>query len=137
MKLTSVLLLMCISALALVLAGCAANGKVTDFNKQTTSVSKLHLPEAGDLNVLDGNAVREIPLKKIKTLRIQSDITTIHNRKLYGRAEIVFSNGDMIGSFKDRQAKVFVCVDHYLCGEAGDGEYRILLNDVSRLEIEN
>ncbi len=137
MRHASVAFLMCVTAFAFVLVGCAANGKVTDFNKLTTFVSKLHLPEAGDLNVLDGNAVREIPLKKIKTLRIQSDITTIHDRKLYGRAEIVFSNGDMIGSFKDRQAKVFVCVDHYLCGEAGDGEYRILLNDVSKLEIRN
>ncbi len=120
---------------AAVISGCAAGGKVTDFDKNTTSVSKLQLADSGTLSIYDGNAVHEVALKEIKCLRIENDITTTYNRELYYRVEVVLRNGTTIGSLKNRDTRVYVAVNHYLEGESEGGPYRILLADVSRLEI--
>lgn len=125
-----------IVVLCLVFSGCSVSGKVTDFNKKSTFVSKIRLPEPGTLKVHDGNAVRELRLKEIRTLRIQSDISKMFNRELFCLAEIVMKDGTAIGSFKDERAKAYVGVNNYLHGEANDSKYRIFLNDVSKIEFE-
>ncbi len=124
-----------VPVIAFVMGGCAANGKVTDFDRSTTSLSKMKLSDSGKLKIFDGNAVREVGLKKIKSLRIENDITTTYNRELFFRAEIVFRDGTMIGSLKKKQKKAYVAVNYYLTGNAGGGPYSILLSNVYKLEI--
>ena len=95
-----------IPVIAYLLIGCAANGKVIDFNKGTTSVSKMKLSDSGKLKLYDGNAIREVGLKKIRSMRIENDITTTYNRELFFRAEVVFRDGSVVGSLKKKQNKV-------------------------------
>jgi uncharacterized protein (AIM24 family) len=118
------------------LCGCAANGTVTDFNRNTVSVLKMKIDGSGKLKIYDGNAVQEVGLKKIKSVMIENDITITYNGELYYRAEVSFKDGTTIGSLKDRSKKVYVAVDRYLVGESHEGNYRILLTNVSRLEIQ-
>ncbi len=124
-----------VSVMSLMLGGCTANGKVTDFNKKSTDVSSMRLSGPGTLKVYDGNAVRNIDLKGIKTLRMQTDETKTYNRELFCLTEIILKDGSRIGSFNKDRAKAYVAVNSYLYGKTEGGEYRILLNDVSKIEF--
>ena len=126
------LLLICAVA---VISGCAVNGNITDFNRVTTFVKSLHFEKPGTLTVLDGGAVRELKLKTIKSVRIQPDDTKIYNKQLFSRAVIAVENGTTIGSFDNSKNKAYVAVDAYLLGKANKSEYRIILSNVSKIEI--
>ena len=124
-----------VSVASLILCGCAVSGKVTDFNSKTTYVNSMYLDDPGTLRVHDGNAVRELRLDKIKSLKISADVSKMFDREMYYLAEIVFENGTVIGSFDEKRAKAYVVVNRALYGYAHGSEYRIMLNDVSKIEF--
>lgn len=124
-----------LSFVFLSLSGCAVSGKVTDFNNKTTYVNSLYLDMPGTLRVHDGNAIRELSLEKIKSLKISADVSKMFDRELYYLAEIVCTDGAVIGSFEEKHAKVYVAVNRSLYGNAQGSEYRIMLNDVSKIDF--
>lgn len=115
--------------------GCAVNGNITDFNRVSTYVKSLHLEKPGTLSVLDGGALRELKLKEIKSVRIQPDENKMYNKQLFSLAVIAFDNGATIGSFDQSKNKAYVAVDTYLFGKANKSNYRIILSNVSKIEI--
>ena len=124
-----------VSVASLILCGCAVSSKVTDFNSKTTYVNSMYLDDPGTLRVHDGNAVRELRLDKIKSLKISADVSKMFDRETYYLAEIVFKDGTIIGSFDEKRAKAYVAVNRSLYGDAQGSEYRIMLNDVSKIDF--
>ncbi len=124
-----------LSIASIIICGCAVSGKVTDFNKKTTYVNSIYLDDPGTLRVHDGNAVRELRLDKIKSLRISADVSKMFDRELYYLAEIVFKDGKIIGSFDDKRAKAYISINRTLYGDAQGSEYRIMLNDVLKIDF--
>lgn len=124
-----------VSVASLILFGCAVSGKVTDFNNKTTYVNSLYLDDPGTLRVHDGNAIREVRLDKMKSLSISADVSKMFDREMYYLAEIVFDDGTIIGSFDEKRTKAYVAVNRTLHGEAHGSEYRIMLNDVLKIEF--
>lgn len=135
MKYSSQIFAMTLSVASIITCGCAVSGKVTDFNRKTTYVNSIYLDDPGTLKVHDGNAVRDLNIKKIKVLRISADVSKMFNRELYYLAEIVFMNGETIGSFDEKRMKAYVAVNTCLYGDAQGSEYSIMLNDVSKIEF--
>ncbi len=73
-----------LSALCFFAGGCSVNGTITDFNKKSTDVSNVRLDGPGTLTILDGDAILEVPVKKIAKVDLQCDITKTYNRVPHG-----------------------------------------------------
>lgn len=115
--------------------GCTINGNVTDFNRKTIKVNAIHLSDPGKLKVHDGNTFIELPLNRVRILRIQSDVSTIIDRELYCLAEIVFRDGTSWGSFENDNQKIYVASNYYIYGKTQNGIYRTMLNSISKIEL--
>jgi hypothetical protein len=101
----------------------------------TTKVKSLHLEKHDRLTILDGSGIRELKLGEVKSIRIQPDENKTYNKKLFYLAVIAFDNGTTAGAFDNSKRKAYIAVDNYLYGKANKGEYRILLGNVSKIEI--
>jgi hypothetical protein len=86
------------------------------------------------LRIYEGSAILELKLSKIKSISIQADETRILNRELYCLAEIVLRDGTAIGSFDEGKPKVYIAASQYIYGKDQNGEYRILISDIARIE---
>ncbi len=126
------ILLLCVVVFT---SGCAVNGNITDFNRVTTYVKSLHLEKPGTLSVLVGGAHRQLNLQEVKSVRIQPDDNKMYNKQLYSLAVIAFDDGKTIGAFDGSQKKAYIAVDSYLLGKANKSDYRIILSNVSKIEI--
>jgi hypothetical protein len=119
-----------------VMLGCAANGKVVDFDKNVTAVSRMSLPGDGLLQVYDGNGLIRVSLRKIRTIHVSNVETRMYDKKLFVLAEINFQDGTRLGSLKSDKQKAYVAADTYVRGKIPGGTFEILLGNVSRVEIE-
>ncbi len=118
--------------------GCSIAATVTDINRKATNLRSIKLSERGGLKVLDGSLERDIKLKDIKTIHIQSDESKTFNRELFCLAKIVFKDGTTIGSFNDakgQKAKAYIGVNDILQGKKTKDRFRIPLIDVLKIEI--
>lgn len=119
-----------------VLGGCAISGRVTDVNNKTTAVSSMYVSDPGTLIVQDGSAMRELDLRQVKSIRIKTDMTRTIGRDLFYCTEIVCKDGTTIGSFDDKRPRAYIAGSSCLHGLANDSNYSIMINDVSKIEID-
>jgi hypothetical protein len=120
---------------ALFINGCSVNGKVVDFSQVETPLNNMHLEENPCLKIYHGGAVREIPLKSISSVSIDpSSSKTIENELFYS-GEVILVNGGRITSQKENKAAVFVSVQNMLVGTNKGESFKIGLENVSRIMI--
>ncbi len=74
-------------------------------------------------------------MSDIKIIKVESDDTRNYNKKLYTRAEIIFRDGTIIGSLKNKGKKAYIAADMYLRGTTPGGTFEILLGNVKTIEM--
>lgn len=124
-------------ALAMLIIGCGANGVITDYGSQSTKVSGLKLSSGKSLEILTAGTVLTVPLTKIKSIRLHQDETKDFQQKMYCLAEVLFLDGTKVGTFNPNSsaAKAWVRSDVFLTGKSENGAFKILVNDVEKVDM--
>ena len=120
-------------AVAVYISGCASNFVVVDRTGMTFNLNKVKLTKGNKVEILDGEAIRHIPLKKIEKLIIDPSKTHYHDDKLYYHTEVQLLDGVII---KPRKAagtvtKSFVSIHNVIIGHTESGQVKIPLEDVN------
>lgn len=117
--------------------GCGASGVVTDYGKQATRVTGMRLSNGKSLEILTAGTVLTAPLTEIKSLRLHQDESKNYQEKMYCLAEVLFLDGTKVGTFNPNSsnAKAWVRSDVYILGKTGSGDFKIIINDIEKLDI--
>jgi len=115
------------------LYGCAANFVVVDRVGMTFSLSKVKLVNGNNIEILDGEAIRTVPLARILKLILDPSKTHYRDNKLYYHAIVEFVDGTTIKPRKTEGqiTKSFVNIHNSLSGKGSSGSVSIPLEDVN------
>lgn len=91
-----------------------------------------------NLEVLDGEATRYIPLELIKRIVIDPSQTFFRDDKIYYFSVVELVDGTQIKPRKSTNqdvTKAFVCIDNLLEGQDINGKIKLPLEDVNIIQI--
>lgn len=101
------------------------------------NLNSMKLDEFPALKVFFGGAVSEIPLKSIKELVIDHSNMIQYEDELYYSARIVLKDGTTISpNQKSSNYLSFISVQNTISGKRGYESFKIGLQDVERIEIQ-
>lgn len=120
-----------------ILSGCGASGVITDYGKQSTRVTGMKLSSGKTFDILTAGTLMQVPLTKVKSIRLHQDETKDYQKKLYCLAEVLFLDGTKVGTFNPNSnaAKAWVQSDMYIYAKTESGKFQILMNDVSKIDM--
>ena len=126
----------CLFFLCLIIS-CSSKFVIVDESGMTFSLSRTRLKGSNKIEILDGEAVRYIPLSKIQKLVLDPTTTHYKNNKLYYHAQIDLIDGTEI---KPRivgatTTKSFVNIDNVIIGRASSGTVTIPLQNINVISI--
>ena len=131
----------CVAVACLLYSGCSINATVSDFSQNRIDVRKLKLkPMRRKILIVHGGATRIIKLKNIDKIALYPHGSKSVGGQLYYQAEVTLDDGTKIGfsdPAKGKPADAFMCIDGELRGRTEDGKYRITLDNVSVIEIQD
>jgi len=115
------------------LVGCSSRFVIVDESGMTFNLEKTRLAKEKYIEILDGQAVRMVPLKKIRKLVLDPSKTHYKNSKLYYHASIELIDGTKI---KPRingstTTKSFVNIDNIIIGKGPSGSVTIPLQNIN------
>jgi hypothetical protein len=128
-------------ALALLLAmvaGCAHTASVIDRSETRTIFRKLALEQSSNFKVLLGGAVREVPIKDVRIIKIDPAESIVFERELYFSAELVLRDGSVLsqGGAAETDGKCYLCINNTLVGKRRGETFRIPLEKVVQIKFE-
>jgi hypothetical protein len=126
--------------LSSVFLGCSSSLKavVSDANGLHREVDHVRLDIGRCVQVLDGLADRQVPLKKISVIRISPEQTETHKDRLYYGAEIWLLDGNKIQPYATsggRESGAFINVNCTLLGRIDRAPWSIRLTDVRQIKF--
>jgi len=115
--------------------GCSSKFIVVDESGMTFNLRKTRLKGDQYIEILDGEAVRMVPLKKILKLVLDPSTTHYKNNKLYYHASVELVDGTEIKPRISGQTttKSFVNIHNIIVGRGPSGEVTIPLQNINIL----
>ena len=122
-----------LAAGAIVLTSCAKNFVVVDRMGMTFNLRKVKLEQGSEIEILDGEAIRKVPLERILKLVLDPSKTFYRDDKLYYHAVVELVDGTIIKPRKSEGdvTKSFVNIHNKVMGKASSGKVLIPLEDVN------
>lgn len=125
------LLLCCLPAL--LLGGCSSNYTVVDLSGMTFNLKNVHMTGGDEFEVLDGEALRVIPMKRVAKIVLDPSKTYYRNNQLFYYAYLELLDGTKI---KPRQSggettKSYVNIRNTITGMAPNGYVELPLENVN------
>jgi hypothetical protein len=120
--------------IGLLLGGCGVKAVVTDMTGEVTTLERARV-EPARLGVLIGEARGRVRLKKVKTLVLDPARTRMVDGRLYYAARLSM-DGDNSGG-RGEKGHYFVDAQSILTGRGGEGRFRIVLSDVTKVVVED
>jgi hypothetical protein len=130
---------MALVSIAALVAGCAHTSSVIDRSETRTVFRKISLEQYPYLKVLLGGAVRHIPLKDVRMVKIDASESTVFEREIYFTGELVLRDGSVLsmeGSEPD-QGKCYICVNNTLVGKRRGETFKIPLESIMQIKFED
>jgi len=117
------------------LAGCSSKFVIVDESGMTFNLRKTKLTGDQYIEILDGEAVRLVPLKKILKLVLDPTTTHFRDNKLYYHASIELTDGTEIKPRinGENTTKSFVNIDNVIAGRGTSGKVTIPLQNINIL----
>jgi hypothetical protein len=127
------LLLLCCFTCYLILTSCARAFVIVDRTGMTFNLDNVQLKENEYLEILDGEALREIPLKLVAKLVLDPSKTFYRDDKLYYHSVIELLDGTKIKPRKsgNETTKSFVNIHNTIIGKGKTGYVQIPLEDIN------
>lgn len=130
---------MALVSIAALVAGCAHTSSVIDRSETRTVFRKISLEQYPYFKVLLGGAVRHIPLKDVRMVKIDPSESTVFEREIYFTGELVLRDGSVLsmeGSEPD-QGKCYICVNNTLVGKRRGETFKIPLEKIMQIKFED
>ena len=120
-------------AMAILLEGCSPQIIVIDRKGTTFELKKVELERGENIEVIDSEALRYVPLDDIKKLVLDPSQTHYENSKLFYLAVIELNDGTIIQPVKtdNEITNSFVNVDNKLVGKGSSGTIVISFEDIN------
>jgi hypothetical protein len=120
-------------------AGCAHTSSVIDRSETRTIFKKISLEQCSYFKVLLGGAVRHIPLKDVRMVKIDPSESTVVEREIYFTGELVLKDGSVLSmeGSEPSQGKCFICVNNTLIGKQRGATFKIPLEKVVQIKFED
>jgi hypothetical protein len=126
------------AVLCFVVAGCHTEGYVTDLSNIETYVKNLSLCGDKYLTIMNGGAVRNVPLEAVSRIVMANEETRTISGQLYFCATLEFRDGSKLDAKnKSNTPLTYVLVSCSLCGDSQKGRYTIGLNNVYKVIIKS
>jgi hypothetical protein len=120
------------------IAGCRTEGYITDQSNIETFVKNLSLCGDTYLTVMNGGAVRTMPLEAVSRIVMNNEETRTIGGRLYYCASLEFRDGSKLDAKnKSGTPLTYVLVSGSLCGDSQKGRYTIGLNNVAKAIIKS
>ncbi|MFC1585040.1 hypothetical protein ACFL5V_05800 [Fibrobacterota bacterium] len=115
--------------------GCSSNFVVVDRMGMTFNLTRVKLEHGDFVEILDGEAIRIVPLQRIEKIVLDPSKTYYRDDKLYYHAVVELIDGTMIKPRKSggKVTKSFVNIHNTVIGQGNSGEILIPLEDVNVL----
>ena len=120
-------------------AGCAHTSSVIDRSETRTVFREISLDQYPFFKVLLGGALREIPIKDIRMVKIDPLESTVFEREIYYSAVIVLRDGSVLDQegANVSQGKCYISVNNKLIGKRRGEMFRIPLENVIQIKFED
>lgn len=130
------ILIISIAALA---GGCSHTSSVIDRSETRTIFRKISLEKYPNFKVLLGGAVREMPVRNIRMIKIDPSESIVFEREMYYSAEVILRDGSVLSQEEsaDLEGRCFVCINNTLVGKRRGETVRVPLENVMRLKFED
>ncbi len=128
-----ILLCTVICAVSMFFAGCAISGTIVDRSQNSADLKKMRLSGSSSLSIYCGGAKRDLPLKAVRSMKIDPFRTTSVDGLLYLGVEAELADGTRIDG-SDR-GDCFISSDNGLVGISGKGSYSVTLDNVSSITV--
>ncbi|MBF0432380.1 MAG: hypothetical protein HQK83_13930 [Fibrobacteria bacterium] len=117
----------------LLLTACSSSFVIVDRTGMTFQVQDIKLKDGKSIEILDGEAVRYIPIKSISKLVLDPSQTFFKDGKLYYHANILLTDGTQIKPriSSNDTTKSFVHIQNTILGKDENGDISIPLQDVN------
>jgi hypothetical protein len=112
---------------------------VIDRSDTKTTVEKPRLEDDPNLKVLLGGAVREIPLRDIRMVKIDASGEINYERQQYYSAQVILRDGSVLseaGSDSTMDRKCYICVRNVLAGKHSKEVFRIPLSSIQQIKVD-
>ncbi|RPI96825.1 MAG: hypothetical protein EHM32_02525 [Spirochaetales bacterium] len=119
--------------------GCGFTATIIDQSDTKTTVENPRLEQDPHLKVLLGGAVREIPLRDIRMVKIDPAGMVNFDRQQYYSAQVILRDGSVLseaGSDSTMDRKCFICVQNSLVGQHREARFRIPLSSVQQIKVD-
>lgn len=128
-----------IVAIVSLAGGCAHTSSVIDRSETRTVFRKISLEKCPFFKVLLGGAVREVPVRDIRMIKIDPSESTVFEREMYYSAEVILRDGSVLSQEEssDQAGKCYVCINNTIAGKRRGETFRIPLENVMRLKFED
>jgi len=126
---------------ALLLSACVSSslrGVIFDANGLQKEVYRISTNKGPFIELLDGLAIRRIPLDKISVLMISPKEATSFKGELYYLTEIWLADGNKIQSYvlpDGRRSGAYINVNSVLVAKTPSGSFDIKLKDVKQIKF--
>lgn len=123
------------------LLGCASSnlrGVVFDANGLQKEVYRVTTNKGAFIELLDGLAIRRIPLDKISVIMISPKEATSFKGELYYLTEIWLTDGNKIQSYvlpDGRRSGAYINVNSLLIAKTTSGSFSIKFKDVKQVKF--
>ena len=131
--------LLCLPSVMAILFGCSYTATIIDWSDTKTTIENPRLEQDQHLKVLLGGAVREIPLRDIRMVKIDPAGTVNFDRQQYYSAQVILRDGSVLseaGSDSTMDSKCYICVQNVLAGKHREEVFRIPLSSVQQIKVD-
>ncbi|MFP4240934.1 MAG: hypothetical protein ACLFTW_03090 [Chitinispirillaceae bacterium] len=115
-----------------IICGCAVSGTVVDRSEHSAELEKMKLRNP-DMKVFCGGTRRELPLKVVKTCKIDAAVTTSVDGELYLGVELELIDGTRLGV--SQKGNCYISADNELIGKSEHGTYSATFDNINSFTI--
>jgi hypothetical protein len=130
---------LCLPLIAAITLGCSYTATIIDQSDTKTTVENPRLEQDPHLKVLLGGAVRKIPLRDIRMVKIDPAGMVNFDRQQYYSAQVILRDGSVLseaGSDSTMDRKCFICIQNVLVGQHREEQFRIPLSSVQQIKVD-
>ena len=124
---------------AAMFVGCSFTATIIDRSDTKTTVENPWLEQDPHLKALLGGAVREIPLREIRMVKIDPAGMVNFDRQQYYSAQVILRDGSVLseaGSDSTMDRKCYICIQNVLAGKHREEVFRIPLSSVQQIKVD-
>jgi hypothetical protein len=121
------------------LLSCSFTATIIDRSDTKTSVENPVLEQEPYLRILLGGAIRDIPLRDIRMVKIDPAGEVVFNRQQYYAAQVILRDGSVLseaGSDSTMDRKCYLCVQNTIAGKHRKELFRIPLSNVQQIKVD-